>query len=54
MEFAVYAFAGVGVVATIWFVGVGLTKAFEWISAASAGPIHELEDRVSELEHRLP
>ena len=49
MDFLVYAFAGVGIVASGWFLVLAMGKGWAGISRPSA-----LEQRVTDLESRLP
>ena len=52
MEFFVYAFAGVGLVAAAWFLGLAVSKGAA--SLGSPSKRSDLESRILELERRLP
>jgi hypothetical protein len=51
MDFLVYAFAGVGVVASAWFLAIAAAKAWP---GKGASLMDDLESRISDLERRVP
>jgi len=50
MDFLVYAFAGVGVVASAWFLAIAAAKAWP---GKGASPMDDLESRIDALERRV-